>query len=173
MNGDLGIIFLRRTARDEDDLFFSRSADEGGTWSRPVKVSSCCEDKFIVVNNDTTVAFLAKRSTCPLFSLRYRAGFAEASVERSRTARRAIPTNDRLTSFPHTSGCLSLNTGMESRAGAGTQRRGSCEKQVAHLPGDWGSPSHSLRLSDSAGAPAPAFSFLGVVDGGLSMAVPG
>jgi hypothetical protein len=60
---------------------------------------------------------------------------------------------------------------MESRAGAGTQRRGSCEKQVAHLPDDWGSSFHSLRLSDSAGA--PAFSFLGVVDGGLSMAVPG
>ena len=51
-NGDLGIVFLRRTAKDEDDLFFSRSADEGGTWSPPVKVNACCEDKFIVVNND-------------------------------------------------------------------------------------------------------------------------
>jgi len=34
--------------------------------------------------------------------------FCRGVVERSRTARRAIPTNDRLTSFPHTSGCLSL-----------------------------------------------------------------
>jgi len=39
------------------------------------------------------------------FTMRYRAGFAEVSVERSRTARRAIPTNDGLTSFPLTSGC--------------------------------------------------------------------
>ena len=52
VNGDLGIIFLRRTAKDEDDLFFSRSADEGRTWSRPVQVNTCCEEKFIVVNND-------------------------------------------------------------------------------------------------------------------------
>jgi len=51
-NGDLGIIFLRRTARDEDDLFFSRSTDDGKTWTCPVKVNTCCEDKFIVVNND-------------------------------------------------------------------------------------------------------------------------
>ena len=55
-----------------------------------------------------TVAFPAKHSTCPLFSLRCRAGFTEASVERSRTARRAIPTNDRLTRFPCRSGCLNL-----------------------------------------------------------------
>jgi len=51
-DGGLGIVFLRRTAKDEDDLYFSRSADEGMTWSPQVKVNSCCNDKFIVVNCD-------------------------------------------------------------------------------------------------------------------------
>ena len=32
---------------------------------------------------------------------------------------------------------MNLNPEMESYAGAGTQGRGSDEKQAAHLPGEW------------------------------------
>jgi len=65
-DGDLGMIFVRRTARDEDDIFFSRSRDEGETWSTPVKVNACCDEKFIVVNNDRLRQFTTGRIAIPV-----------------------------------------------------------------------------------------------------------
>ncbi len=64
-DGDLGIVFLRRSAPDEDDVYFSRSPDDGITWSKPVKVNSCCEEKFIVVNCDRLRQFSSGRLAIP------------------------------------------------------------------------------------------------------------
>ena len=66
----------------------------------------------------------------------------------------------KVSSLRHPNASNPSNTEMKSHAGAGTQRRGSYEKKRVHLPGDWCSPSNSLRLSGSARAPTSAFSYL-------------
>jgi hypothetical protein len=58
---------------------------------------------------------------------------AEASVERSRTARRAIPTNDRLPSFPHTSGCLPMSCWILTH-GQDAHATGAIKKKTPPIP---------------------------------------
>lgn len=64
-DSSIGIVFLRRSERDADDVFFSRSLDEGNNWEKPVKVNACCDDKFIVVNNDRLRQFSNGRIAVP------------------------------------------------------------------------------------------------------------
>ncbi|MHC4873665.1 MAG: sialidase family protein [Planctomycetota bacterium] len=64
-DGSIGFVFLRRSAQDIDDVYFSRSEDEGASWSDPVKVNSCCDEEFIVVNNDRLRQFSSGRIAVP------------------------------------------------------------------------------------------------------------
>ncbi|MEI6165638.1 MAG: sialidase family protein [bacterium] len=60
-NGALGMVFLRKSAPDKDDIFFSRSSDEGESWANPVRVNRLCEDKYMVVNADRLRQFSSGR----------------------------------------------------------------------------------------------------------------
>ena len=44
-NGDIGAFFIIKNLDGTDQIVLTRSADEGETWSKPVKTSSC--EKFI------------------------------------------------------------------------------------------------------------------------------
>jgi hypothetical protein len=51
-DGDIGMLFLRKSAPDADDIFFSRSSDEGKSWASAVKVNAVSDEKYMVVNAD-------------------------------------------------------------------------------------------------------------------------
>lgn len=66
LDGDIGILFLRKSAPDADDIFFSRSSDEGNSWSTPVKVNSISDETYMVVNNDRLRQFSSGRIAVPV-----------------------------------------------------------------------------------------------------------
>lgn len=51
-DGSIGMCYIRKTGKDTDDIWFSRSEDEGQTWSTPVCVDEGHNLPYIVVNND-------------------------------------------------------------------------------------------------------------------------
>jgi Neuraminidase (sialidase) len=64
-SGNIGMIYLRKSAPDEDDIFFSQSSDYGKAWSAPVKVNSISDEKYMVVNADRLRQFSSGRLAVP------------------------------------------------------------------------------------------------------------
>ncbi len=64
-DGDIGMLFIRKSAPEEDDIFFSRSSDEGKSWTSPVKVNLPCKEKYMVVNADRMRQFSSGRIAVP------------------------------------------------------------------------------------------------------------
>ncbi len=64
-NGDIGIAYIRKSAPDADDIFFSSSADEGKNWSKSVRVNSVSDEKYVVVNSDRMRQFSSGRIAIP------------------------------------------------------------------------------------------------------------
>ena len=64
-DGDIGMLFLRKSAPDADDIFFSRSSDEGKSWTSAVKVNLSSEEKYMVVNADRLRQFSSGRIAVP------------------------------------------------------------------------------------------------------------
>ena len=65
-NGDLGIVYLRKSIKDKKLLcmpYFVRSADEGKTFSSPISCFS--EDGYYVVNNDRVIRLKNGRILIP------------------------------------------------------------------------------------------------------------
>lgn len=52
-NGDLGAFYIVKNADGTDKIVFTRSADEGQSWSEPVNCMECLEEQdYYVLNND-------------------------------------------------------------------------------------------------------------------------
>ncbi len=64
-DGDIGLLYLRKSAPDADDIFFSRSSDEGKSWTSAVKVNFSSEEKYMVVNADRLRQFSSGRIAVP------------------------------------------------------------------------------------------------------------
>ena len=55
-NGDIGAFYLEKNPDETDSLVFTRSADEGVTWSEPVNTLSCLgKQDYYVLNNDRVI----------------------------------------------------------------------------------------------------------------------
>ncbi len=48
----IGMVFIRKLTANKDEIWFSRSTDDGITWSAHVKVNASIDDEYLVVNND-------------------------------------------------------------------------------------------------------------------------
>ncbi len=51
-DGSWGLLWIRKLTRAADVLLFSRSGDEGRTWTAPVQVTRELAEPYVVVNND-------------------------------------------------------------------------------------------------------------------------
>jgi hypothetical protein len=65
-NGDWGIVWIRKTSKTTDDIYFSRSADEGKHWSKPVKINRNEKYPYYVINNDRLRQFSSGRLAAPV-----------------------------------------------------------------------------------------------------------
>lgn len=66
-DSSLGMVFIRKLTPNTDQIFFSRSTDEGQTWSEPVHCSQCCPQfPYLVVNNDRLRQFSNGRLAIPV-----------------------------------------------------------------------------------------------------------
>lgn len=65
-DGEIVLLYLRKSAPDADDIFFSRSSDEGESWSIPVKVNTSSDEKYMVVNSDRMRQFSSGRIAVPV-----------------------------------------------------------------------------------------------------------
>ncbi len=65
-DGGIGMVWLRKTASDRDDVYFSQSRDEGQTWSEPVRVNRGDPAVYFVVNNDRLRQFASGRLAIPV-----------------------------------------------------------------------------------------------------------
>ena len=55
-NDDIGAFYLEKNTDETDSLLFTRSTDEGVTWSEPVNCLSCLEKQdYYVLNNDRVI----------------------------------------------------------------------------------------------------------------------
>ena len=65
-NGDWGMVWGRKKSKITDDIYFSRSADEGKTWSKPVMVNKNEKYPYYVINNDRLRQFASGRLAAPV-----------------------------------------------------------------------------------------------------------
>ena len=55
-NGDLGVFYIVKNLDGTDKIVFTRSTDEGLTWSEPVNCMECLEEQdYFVLNNDRVI----------------------------------------------------------------------------------------------------------------------
>jgi hypothetical protein len=55
-NGDIGVFYIIKNKDLTDQIVFSRSADEGKSWSEPVNSLDCLDvQDYYVINNDRVV----------------------------------------------------------------------------------------------------------------------
>lgn len=64
-NGDIGMVWIVKTDRMHDDIWYSHSHDEGETWSPPVNCSAPLGFPYIVVNNDRLRQLTSGRLVIP------------------------------------------------------------------------------------------------------------
>lgn len=61
-NGDLGAFYIFKNLDGTDKIVFSRSADEGETWSEPRNCMECLEEQdYFVLNNDRVLKLKSGR----------------------------------------------------------------------------------------------------------------
>lgn len=64
-NGDIGILFIRKSTPEIDDIFFSRSSDDGKSWREPIRINSISDETYLVVNADRMRQFSSGRIAVP------------------------------------------------------------------------------------------------------------
>ncbi len=83
-DSSIAMLFIRKLTPTTDQIFFSRSTDEGQSWSEPVHCSQCCpEFPYLVVNNDRLRQFANGRLAIPVNLYAHGAHTAE-NLEASR-----------------------------------------------------------------------------------------
>ena len=66
-NGDIGVFFIIKIADGTDRIVFSRSEDEGESWSAPTNCLDCVDRQdYYVMNNDRAVMLKNGRILLPL-----------------------------------------------------------------------------------------------------------
>lgn len=66
-NGDIGAFYIVKNADGTDKVVFTRSADEGETWSEPVSCMDCLDiQDYFVINNDRVIRLKNGRIILPL-----------------------------------------------------------------------------------------------------------
>ena len=64
-NGDIGMVFIRKSVANKDSIFFAKSSDECNRWTEPINISSIVSDQYICVNNDRLRQFSSGRIAIP------------------------------------------------------------------------------------------------------------
>ncbi len=65
-DGSIGMVFVRKLGTHRDLIFFSRSVDEGKTWSDPVSIAGGIPADYLVVVNDRLRQFSCGRLAVPV-----------------------------------------------------------------------------------------------------------
>lgn len=66
-NGDIGAFYIKKNTDGTDDIVFSRSSDDGTTWSKPVScIGGILPDDYYILNNDRAVYLSTGRIILPL-----------------------------------------------------------------------------------------------------------
>lgn len=61
-NGDIGAFYIIKNNDDTDKIVFTRSADEGKSWSEPINCLDCLEKQdYYVLNNDRVIKLKSGR----------------------------------------------------------------------------------------------------------------
>ncbi len=61
-NGDIGAFYIVKNADNTDKIVFTRSADEGQSWSAPISCMDCLEEQdYYVLNNDRVIKLKSGR----------------------------------------------------------------------------------------------------------------
>ncbi len=61
-NGDIGAFYIEKNDDGTDKLVFTRSADEGESWSTPINCANCVErPDYFVLNNDRVIKLKSGR----------------------------------------------------------------------------------------------------------------
>ena len=66
-NGDIGAFYIEKNTDATDNIFFTRSADEGDTWSTPISCTECINrPDYYILNNDRVITLQNGRILLPL-----------------------------------------------------------------------------------------------------------